>query len=796
MSGTVWLTNRSTGSDEPFAPEQVTGALATGKYVDPGAVAAHAQGLDTYIAPEQARQDAQFTPAIDPALAQQAYGHRLREQENSGPGSALKAAFGGAVGTASFGLVNPFQEAQEFNPIATGAGELAGLFVPYGAGSWAAKAGHAVSELGEGAGLLGRMGAATAGGATEGSILGVGQGVHELATSDDPLTVEHIASTLGSNMLFGGTVGGAAGLGGKLAESALQRAKVSIDGMLAKSAPVSLVDAATAGTEGSAVDLSQLDARGLKAARDAEVGALRTAQAPERQAFVDDLQAARKQAQDDKTWIATKDAPTREVREIGALTFDADQRIYNLLKNPIELAEKPEKALSALRQQEHALTKLQAWGEQAVRDFVDEFAQAPAKIRAELAAGEIKGYVWNALNATGKEAAVNNVMMERFGRTTLDARVPLSQQLPTNLRVLDAVPEQLARNKALQDELVRLGAEPTSQRLEAIDAAREALGGGKDHGHGLGSSVLHAAAAISGPIGAAAAVGSQALGGLRKIAGSAARQTGKAASAFLDVASKATARAPLATVTLAGMRYAPKATMARLGIAAETGDSLPALFKQRTNEVKAQVMRQPDGSFAMTPSARQQMATNFDGIRMANPILADRLEELSARRLIWLAGQIPRRPDINGMQIGPDNWQPSDLEMRSWARKAAAAEDPYGVLDRIASGAVSPEDVMTMRAVHPEILADYRDQVSHRLPELQKALPYNRRLALAIFTGMPVDPAMHPQVLGVLQAQFPSEPGSAGGTQAPKPVPQFGAIRKSPDAPTPAQTRAQGAHTA
>lgn len=802
MPGTVWLTNRSTGTDEPFAPEQVTGALATGKYVDPGAVAVHAQGLDTYVAPEQARQDSLFTPAIDPALAQQAYGHRLREQENSGPGSALKAAFGGAVGTASFGLVNPFREAQEFNPIATGAGELAGLFVPYGAGSWAAMAGHAVSELGEGAGLLGRMGAATAGGATEGSILGVGQGVHELATSDDPLTVEHIASTLGSNMLFGGTVGGAAGLGGKLAESALQRAKGSIDGMLAKSAPVSLADAATAGTEGSAVDLSQLDARGLKAARDAEVEQIRQAQQPEREKFVKDLEDAHRRWEPQKEWLSivadrNEDKYTREAA--AALLRKGDRRIRDLLDNKAGLVDRPQRALDALQTEHQAIETLLEAGRREIDAYYAAMDEAPTKIKQELIDGSTKipGYVIGrgAISPTSSvvDDLVKKVVAERF--PTYPGGAPI---LPKELVGFSGPELELAKmaNERLQGDIARLISDPTSQRLEAIDAARDALGGPKEHGHGLGSSVLHAAAAISGPIGAAAAVGSQALGGLRKVAGAAARQTGKAASAFLDVASKATAKAPLATVTLAGMQYAPKATMARLGIAAETGDSLPALFKQRTNEIKAQVVRQPDGSFAMAPSARQQMATNFDGIRMANPILADRLEELSARRLIWLAGQIPRRPDINGMQIGPDNWQPSDLEMRSWARKAAAAEDPYGVLDRIASGAVSPEDVMTMRAVHPEILADYRDQVSHRLPELQKTLPYNRRLALAIFTGMPVDPAMHPQVLGVLQAQFPAEPGSAGGTQAPKPVPQFGAIKKSPDAPTPAQTRAQGAHAA
>jgi hypothetical protein len=148
---------------------------------------------------------------------------------------------------------------------------------------------------------------------------------------------------------------------------------------------------------------------------------------------------------------------------------------------------------------------------------------------------------------------------------------------------------------------------------------------------------------------------------------------------------------------------------------------------------------------------------------------------------------------MGGLQTGPDRWHPSDMEMRSFARSAAAVEDPGGVEERVAAGTVTPEDAAAYWAVYPERAQHFQQQVLVRLPTLQRTLPYQKRLSLGIFTGLPVDPSMHPQVLAMLQGQFADEQSSEGGTAAPKANPQFGSIKKSVDQPTPAQHRAQGA---
>jgi hypothetical protein len=52
---------------------------------------------------------------------------------------------------------------------------------------------------------------------------------------------------------------------------------------------------------------------------------------------------------------------------------------------------------------------------------------------------------------------------------------------------------------------------------------------------------------------------------------------------------------------------------------------------------------------------------------------------------------------------------------------------------------------------------------------------------------------MHPAVLSVLQNGFATEPGTQGGTMAPRAQPQFGSVAKTADElSTPAQQRALG----
>lgn len=723
------LVNKQTGEPELIEDQDLDTALASGNYVTPDAVAVHRFGSDTYAAPDIAQQEAAISPTIDPATAAIASGHAIREARNTGVLATAKATLGGAVSGLTMGIADPFTEAQEFNPVASGIGQIGGALAP--------------GLVGDEAGLLG--------------------------LAADPIDAERATSALSSNMLFAGEATG------KL-DRGLARAK-------------SALDTAAAIPE----DLAGLDKAGLRAARASELDTIEAARVPQRAQLAQDLGAFRQDVKQQKIWLATKGAEDPEIRAIGKRTLKADRMLDNLLDNPKRLAEQPQLAKAALQQQEAALESLMDRAE-SIRT-AEEAKRSPATIRAEIVAGKVEGET-GPFSPAGLDAAVDREMTRRFGSTT----PPTS----TKVTALDNAAKALEQNRAMQQRMAELTAAPSSSRLEQIGAAEDALSVPKPATppsslpqQMLQGTVFHKVAGLledtpfaplSSAVGAKASqlVGDLVFGRLSGATAAIADRTAQAVGTILDVAKRANPTLPvLATKTLASVRFAPAGTTD-----APKDNSLPELYRAREAEIRSQTAYDETGTPRMTQAARAQMANRLSPIAAANPMVADEMEEIGARRIEFLSSKLPRRPDAFAFQAGPDRWQPSDFAMRSFARYVAAAEDPAAVEERLAAGVVSPEDSEAYHAIYPERAAALKTQILSALPTLQKSLPYQRRLALSLFTGVPVDPAMDPQILAVLQATFAAEPGTAGGTQAPLAQPQFGSVSKP--SPTPAQERAQG----
>jgi hypothetical protein len=297
----------------------------------------------------------------------------------------------------------------------------------------------------------------------------------------------------------------------------------------------------------------------------------------------------------------------------------------------------------------------------------------------------------------------------------------------------------------------------------------------------------------TGPIGAIASIGAKAVGGVRAAVGAAAKRSAAAASSFLGAGAKAVAAAAPVASAGAALTATEVLSRARFGPGAvpSDGDRLPDFFRQRSAEIREQTMVAQDGSIQMRPAARMAITRQLAPIAAADPILADRIETVLARKIAFMSSKLPKRPEVGGIQVGPDNWQPSELQMRSWARTVRACENPDGVEHRLAQGIVTPEEAEAYRACYPERLAALRTEIFAATPTLARTLSTKKKVALYVMTGVPTMPALQPNILAVLQASFAVEPGTAGGTTAPKPMPAFSALgtAKTMDQPTPAQKR-------
>ena len=668
------------------------------------------------------------------------YGGTLCKVAATGLGVARTVSGGlSDVGLDAIGAGDDVRALREVNPGASVVGEIGGALLPTGVAGLASRAGARVARGVEGAGALTQIGRTARGAAVEGGIMGAGQGVSELALSDDPLDIENVASVLLSSSVGGAFAGGAVGAAGKVAEKGLLRARRALDDVASKGL----------GRAGEVTDdLAKLDRKGLRAAEKTEHEAIEAARVPRRAELADEIKSFRKELKDNKVWLATKGADDAEIRAIGKRTLKADRAPDNVLDDPKALAENPRAALSQLRKQEAALDEL-------VTKHGDN-------LRAKFA-GDASG---------------------------------------DRVKALDYANVALEKNRALQTKIADVSAKPASERLSQIADAVEGLSAPKPQA-GLASEMLggsvfgHVAGAFSGlpiigpMIGARAARAVQGLmtGKLGAASAEAAARGSKAIGSFLDVARKVAPAAPVvASKVLSSVRYAAAQDERRkTKIEKQRAPTMAESFKARADEVRAAVEPLPDGTVQTRRSTREQIAARLRPIAAVHPVMADRLESIAAARLEFLASKLPRRPDVGGMPIGPDKWQPSDMEMRTWARYVAAVEDPHGVVERLASGSITPEDVEAIQTVYPELHADITRQIVEQLPTLRTNLPYQRRLALSMFSGVPVDPALDPKVLRILQGSFTDEEGSERGTQAPMPQPAFGSVSKQE--PTPAQQR-------
>lgn len=477
--------------------------------------------------------------------------------------------------------------------------------------------------------------------------------------------------------------------------------------------------------------------------------------------------AARRAAEPPSTLVVPPELG-REFREIGRLTLEADRALDRILRNPKRLAERPWLAEGPLQQSEHALDRLQA--------------VAP-ELRARMAA--------DAGSSGQREAALG----------TVDAAIQRAQTLQGKI-------------KALTPEAQGGVWKPQSPLLEQIQAAEDALGNVPKPSLWQDAATGYAAGAMAGltpggPLGAAAAyvapkiarkLSDLVFGRLKRTAARSTAQTGRSIERLLSATKTARpAVLPSAIAVLKRTKLSPPLPPAAKAAGARAEADPPPLpgpkernplvvaYMQRARELQRWVTTGPDGKLMVSPEGRETIADRLSGVAMVDPLLADRAETALAARLVFLADKLPRRPDV-GMQVGPDYFRPSTMEMRKVARFWEAADNPAGVESRLADGTLSPEDAEAYRALYPERLADLTRQVVEQLSELQHNLPQNRKIALTILTGISVEAGLEPEILAVLQSQHYTEAGTEAGTTAPKAHPAFGSIKT--EDPTRAQTRA------
>ena len=128
----------------------------------------------------------------------------------------------------------------------------------------------------------------------------------------------------------------------------------------------------------------------------------------------------------------------------------------------------------------------------------------------------------------------------------------------------------------------------------------------------------------------------------------------------------------------------------------------------------------------------------------------------------YLVAQLPQDP-LAAYAVGPTKspWKASDMEMVRYLRKVDAINNPIQVIDRVADGTVTKDEVDAIKNVHPDVYKRLQNSLMGAIMDHGDSIPYARRVQLNLLFNIPTDYSLTPQFIAQMQA--PYQPKDLGG---------------------------------
>jgi hypothetical protein len=185
-----------------------------------------------------------------------------------------------------------------------------------------------------------------------------------------------------------------------------------------------------------------------------------------------------------------------------------------------------------------------------------------------------------------------------------------------------------------------------------------------------------------------------------------------------------------------------------------------------------------------------KLQPHFEALQGSAPQTAKGLGGTAAMAVAYLTTKLPDAPPADPLTGKPG--QPSASEMSLYNVRVRAVKDPAGVVDDLARGRVTTEQVETLQAVYPGIYRELQQKAQQSLLEHAQAghpLPFQQRVALGVLLGIDSDPSLAKPAMGHALATFGKPPapppkGSGSGHVGPSAI--------SRDVATPEQRMSQG----
>lgn len=131
------------------------------------------------------------------------------------------------------------------------------------------------------------------------------------------------------------------------------------------------------------------------------------------------------------------------------------------------------------------------------------------------------------------------------------------------------------------------------------------------------------------------------------------------------------------------------------------------------------------------------------------PNITGALQRSMLKGLIFLHSKIPDWSDNTTAMPFDDKKPVSKSQNYQWARYHSAVEDPMLVMKDAVNGTINTQGIETLNAVYPNLYAQMKQSlmneiVSKKAKNEDLTIPYQKRIAISTFLGMPLDSSQKP----------------------------------------------------
>lgn len=717
-------------------------------------------------------------------------------------GGAGAAVEGAEAARAAASVADAARAAEEVSSVArpTVRGALEALGAPNvgisKAGDLAARATRAVVGTGEGANL-GAFGTKLAEhavrGVVEGGLYGAANEVDESVLGDHELNAEKMLAAAGYGALLGGTVGGALTAGGELSRNVVGRVAPRLQGAAEEQAWRSLSPLKKFTEEAKGRVPGGTKAVGRVLLDEGVIPESIAGATPDE--LLPRVQAAKQRVGADLSDRMASTGATVKVDDVLAHVDDVIR--------PLEKKAGFESIVNSLKTYRASLLDKMA------PMLEREGAPATKTIEKELTQPEVIDLMNQAKGNLTPEFMAENRLTARNGKLfqSVDEVVHPEKQLARPVEVpVQALFEQ---RKALDDLVYRevrsldpnmrvgflrdIRGKLANMEVEAIDAAEKQAGrtGAGDELRALrrkyqALSIAEDAAetsssrmatnrnvSLSGYVtgaAASAATGHLGLGAVAAIGHQVLKEHGNAAAAFAlnKIASLGAIQRAASTVDtqmargIAGFLKPGERAPMRVKPPAFEGAAAPSSFHAKHKAVTTAAV-QADAHADAAARAVADIAPHA-------PQTATSFQQKAITATAFLASKLPQTGrHIAGVQPHMGELRVSDYEAARFERYVDTVHDPLKVLDDMAKGHVSADQIEALKAVYPKLYDELSSKLQERLATHPEKVPYEKAVQIGVLLGFPADDTMRPDFVAAMQSNFQSpqshEPGGPGGQQ-------------------------------